>query len=263
MANTVAIQPSVPANLLNNVAIGIQNGNAFALPAAGCLVSWQVILPVAPASITVELQASNNGTNFAAVDTSTSTLSGNIRSTFIAARFVRAVITASSGGTFVTVIINCAPMSADIFSAVALLAQQSASQQTIADTNPTVLFTYTLPANTLIRAGKTIKIRIWGVCAANANVKTVVITFGADSYTVFSGAVNGSSFWAEYTIMRRPVQNTQTRIGRGGFAASLSTAIVTTLGIAETAAIVITVTATNGVASAGDIVLHAAIVDTE
>ncbi|MES2848398.1 MAG: hypothetical protein V4685_05045 [Bacteroidota bacterium] len=49
-------------------------------------------------------------------------------------------------------------------------------------TGETDLMTYLLPANSLVNLGSIIKIRAWGIYAANANNKTVKLIFGLTAF---------------------------------------------------------------------------------
>jgi len=98
------LQLGQASNSLDGAVIGVQNGTAFAMPAAASSLTWQTILPSAPASITVLIQTSNDNSNWSTEDTSTST-TGAIRTFSTSALFVRARVSAVSGGDFVTVIL--------------------------------------------------------------------------------------------------------------------------------------------------------------
>ena len=153
--------------------------------------------------------------------------------------YLRNLVAGSGGATFI-------PMGN--------LETADANVGTDADTLEKNLFAYTLPANTL-KLGTVIEIYAYGVCAANANVKTVRGYFGAATQTAFSGAVNGSSWWIRITVSQRATGN-QSFCGRGGFAASNATATSTTIGVDETATILLRVTGQNGTAVANDLILH-------
>lgn len=82
------------------------NGTAFAIPQASiAYIAWCTSFGTAPASITINLQESNDNSVWATVDSSTST-AGECRSVFSANKFVRGNISAVSGGTTTTLSIN-------------------------------------------------------------------------------------------------------------------------------------------------------------
>jgi len=268
MPPTVQVLSGVSIAFLNNVAIGVQNGAAFgALPNPN-LITWQVNFVTPPASITVLLQGSNDGgVTWGTLDTSTSVSSGNIRSVLTSAPLLRAAITASSGGDFVTVNVVAKPMTgqSQLFTGLTVLGRQGTQTQTGANTNPTVLFTATLPAvvAAAFQSGRAITLRAWGKTAANANSKTITVTVGGDVYTILSGVVNNGSWWVEYILMKRQV-GIQSRVGRAGVDASVSTVIVTAPALPiETVDTAFTIVGTNGTASAGDITCEGAILDVE
>lgn len=67
-------------------------------------ITWQTIFPSAPASITVNLQASSDGTTYATIDSSTSVTSA-MRSVFGTYKFIRFTVSATAGGTLPTITI--------------------------------------------------------------------------------------------------------------------------------------------------------------
>lgn len=95
-----------------------------------------------------------------------------------------------------------------------LLNAQSASVGNAADTTDDVLHTYTLPATFLATLGtnKGLRIKAWGVSAANGNNKQFKLWFG--SVNVASGVVtiNNKSWHAEVLVVRSGV-STQSILG--------------------------------------------------
>lgn len=77
-------------------------GAAFSIPVNANTITWITSFGTTPASVTVQLQTSNDNSIWSASDTSTST-AGESRTIFTAAKFVRCVETARSGGSTVTV----------------------------------------------------------------------------------------------------------------------------------------------------------------
>lgn len=97
--------PVVPSVSVPVVLIDLVNGTdfpfdgtAFSLPAHITRITWQTSMQVAPASIQIDLQISLDGTNWATLDSSTST-SGEVRSKKFSAQYIRANGVAASGGT--------------------------------------------------------------------------------------------------------------------------------------------------------------------
>lgn len=66
----------------------------------------------------------------------------------------------------------------------------------------TDLTSYALPANVLNANGKAIRIRWWGSYAANANNKQLFFKFGATTFVLEAGAINGVDWSGEAIIMR-------------------------------------------------------------
>jgi len=99
-----SLQLGQPSNSIDAAAIGVQNGTAFAMPAAASSLTWQVVLGTAPVSLTVLLQTSNDNSTWNTTDTSTAT-TGEIRTVSSSALFVRARVSANSGGSTVSVIL--------------------------------------------------------------------------------------------------------------------------------------------------------------
>jgi len=68
----------------------------------------------------------------------------------------------------------------------------------------TDLMTYTMPANTLSADGQSLRIRAWGTGAANANVKTNVLLYGASQITGRVGQPDSTgTFWRMEAVIIR------------------------------------------------------------
>ncbi len=102
--NTINI--GIPVKLFDATTATIQNSVSFALPSLQTQCTWQSIFAVTPASVTLQLQISNDNTTFSIADTSTSVTSES-RTVNFSSGFVRARINAISGGSGITVSINC------------------------------------------------------------------------------------------------------------------------------------------------------------
>ncbi len=135
---------------------------------------------------------------------------------------------------------------------------------TIADTNETDLWTYSLPANTLNADGRGLRITVTVTFAANANTKTARLYFGGSSLTINPGvaAPNGVVAAAIYTVLRTGA--TAQLMTRAVANVGSSTQGVSQIAPAETMAnaITIRVTGLNGTASANDVVFTSATVET-
>lgn len=255
----------VGINLLDAVANGVLNGSTFTLPPGPNMLTWTVAFGAAPGSITIALQTSNDGTNWGTIDTSVATVSGAVKTTYTAAPFIRAAITAVAGGTTTTVNLFAKPMKQPrVFgSGVTVLATQSSTVGNGADVTEDVLFSALIPANTLISSGKIAKLRCWGQTANNGNSKTLKLKFGADTYTAFSGVVTAQSWYAEYTLMHKTAISTQNRVGRSEFGSTQATTVVGVIALPETSDIIVQITGQTNVATANDVTVEGAILDVE
>lgn len=133
---------------------------------------------------------------------------------------------------------------------------------TIADTNETDLWSYSMPANTLNANGKAVRVTAWGVFGATANNKTLRLYFGGTAI-VSQGA---GAFNALGWVMTGVIVRTGAAAQITGAIAEVSTQAVMANGnIAPaadtTAAIIIKVTGQNGTAAANDVVFRGAIVE--
>lgn len=97
---------NIPSKLFDAVAVSAPlNGTEKALPANSTILSWQTFYGTAPASITMQLQASEDDVNWATIDSSTNT-AGELKTVNVAAPFIRARINAVTGGTTASVLVN-------------------------------------------------------------------------------------------------------------------------------------------------------------
>jgi hypothetical protein len=101
------ITQGFPVKSFDAVTNGVVTGTAFAMPAKAGPLQWQTLFGTAPASCNIVLEMSLDGVNWDIMDTSTA-VGGEMRTfSSIGARQVRARITAISGGSTTTVIIQC------------------------------------------------------------------------------------------------------------------------------------------------------------
>lgn len=114
MAATTTIDPSSPTVLLpaaSSTGAGASFGNALTPGGAGVLqnFTWQTVTTGSPASVSVTLEGSLDGTNWVTLDTSTST-GGEIRGVSgKPVAFLRADVGTLSGGTNPTVAVTIQP----------------------------------------------------------------------------------------------------------------------------------------------------------
>lgn len=110
-----------------------------------------------------------------------------------------------------------------------------ASSATGAATTSTV----TLPAYTLIKNGKSLRVRVYGKTAANGNTKVVNFKFGSTTVALLNAAANNKDFFADIEIYRTG-KNAQ-QINVGGYANNaLLNGLSTTSAQDETAGIDVT-----------------------
>ncbi len=77
----------------------------------------------------------------------------------------------------------------------------SASNTTTAEQT---LATYTLPANRIAATGDAVRIKCWGSTAANVDLKTIKLYFGATNFSssAAGGAPNNKKFTADMLVVR-------------------------------------------------------------
>jgi len=142
-----------------------------------------------------------------------------------------------------------------------VLTTNTTSAGTIADTNETDLWTYSLPASTLDTNGRGVRITVFGTAAANANLKTVKVYFGATAVSSLGTAMNGGGWAVTATVIR--VGATTQISGSLGLGVNGTSISSQSTAPAETLANAITIkmTGQNGTASANDIVFKGATVE--
>lgn len=132
---------------------------------------------------------------------------------------------------------------------------------TIADTNETTLWTYTLPAGALSADGRGVRVTAWGTSGATANTKTGKLYFGAAVPTVVSMTSSGAA-WRMTEIVLRTSATAQATWGEA-IQSSASSAYGAFTGSETMAnAIVIKMTGQNGTAAANDICFSGVVVET-
>lgn len=121
------------------------------------------------------------------------------------------------------------------------------------DTNEDVLYTFSLPANSLSFVGQTLEITAAGTLANNAHNKTVKIYFGTQVYSLGTVATAAVVWTAKLTVIRTG-SSAQLIYGEGMIGATPIAPALLTGAETDTAAIVIKVTGQTGTAAASDIV---------
>lgn len=265
------ILQSTPISIIpSGTAVGAPStGRTFAAPVPACLVTWQILYGTAPASVTIELQASNDGVNFTAIDNTTTLASGSVRITASSARFLRAVMTAVTGGDTWQVIVSASPMGVgrDNYAnnEVKIGGQVLQVGLTGTTTAKETLFSMGINARSFVVTQQSIKLVAYGTTGANAAVKSIFIEvsdgIATDTQTVLSGAVNNVPWTAEYLISRRSFGSF---IRRGlGLSNAISPGVqVAAASLDETLPWTLKVTASTGTATINNVVLHNVIVTT-
>jgi hypothetical protein len=131
----------------------------------------------------------------------------------------------------------------------------SASVATATGTSEQVLGTYSLPANSLDKAGRRLRISAAFANAANANNKTAKLYFGSSVISTPTAATNGKHTWLDLYVNKTGA-NTQLVYGSGCVDTTPVTPYVNASSAeTDTAAITIKATGTDGTSSAADITL--------
>lgn len=144
-----------------------------------------------------------------------------------------------------------------------VLTVSTTTAQTTAVITEETLWTYSLPANTLSADGHGVRITAWGSFAANANVKTVRVKFGATTLQPSSDIATAPSgrAWRFVGEVARTGASTQVGSHLLSIAGLAVTQVVATPAENTATAITLAVTGQNGTASAGDIVLNYVMVE--
>lgn len=243
-------------------------GVTFAAPAKACIVAWQVFFGTAPASDTIELQASNDGVTFTPIDNTVTTVTGSMRMTMSSARFLRAVMTAVAGGTTWGCTISCTPLAENnsIYAGNEVYIGGSAARAGLSGgtTASETLFSMGINARSFITTNRAVKIVAFGTTAANAAVKTIQVATVADAtdtYTALNGGVSNVDWTLEYIIMRRSFGSFIRRgwLNAAGVTPALSVFLAA---LNETVSWQFQVRASTGTATTDNVVLQGVIVST-
>ena len=130
-----------------------------------------------------------------------------------------------------------------------------------ADTTEDVLFTYSLPANSLSVSGKGLEIKAFGTFAANGDAKRAQISFGS-TVVADTGATNanGGGWMLEAMVFKTGAVGSNTQISQGQSAIGSTHGGCTTVGTpteSESGAITVKVTgASTGSGQANDVLCN-------
>lgn len=106
MAITTLITIGPPIDLVALTDSPSTTGTVLAMPARRVQLTWQTVMTTAPASCTIKLMGSDDGSNFIQIDSTTST-TGDIKTVNSSVRFIRCDVTAHSSGAGFQVIGVC------------------------------------------------------------------------------------------------------------------------------------------------------------
>ncbi len=117
------------------------------------------------------------------------------------------------------------------------------------------LLTFTLPANSLTQNGRGVRIRAWGTTAANANLKTVRLKFGATNVLDTGAVASNAETWYFEADVYRTGAATQDAIGKPyWYVAGMNDGQITNPAETLSAGFAIVVSGQNGTATVNDIV---------
>lgn len=254
------------ATQIYNGAAAVGSGSVFALPPHALLISWQLVYGTPPASITANLQVSNDGVNFQTIDNTTAIVNGVVRITAVTAKFIRINISAVTGGDTIIVTIAVGSLGSGklLFGqgpALVDVQEQSVGLSGGGITEE-ILYQFTIPARTFVTTGMSFRLRAFGHTGANANTKTIRVHFGGDSWIALGGAVNNVDWTLEFIAIRRSF-GVFIRRGNINTQGVLPGASVFAASVDETQPIVVTVTGQTSLATANDVTVEGVIVDCE
>lgn len=197
----LALQRSIPAFSFNASVLEVSNGIEYACIDPAALLEWQVTFGTAPDDVTVLLQGSLDGTNWFTLDSTTS-VTGALRRLITSVTFVRARVSAVTNGEEVTVSILEKPIfDTALFTNLRNLGTNIDEVQNV-DGDLTDLISVSVPANTLIQNGDSVRVIAVADYAANANNKSIFLLFAGTSMIGRTDTDNNSNIIIEATITR-------------------------------------------------------------
>ncbi len=136
-----------------------------------------------------------------------------------------------------------------------------AAAGTGANTTETTLASKSLPAVFFFNIGDALQINTWGTFAANANNKTIKLTFGGTTICDSTAlAINGGSWRMDAIVADDAGNNSQTcsvnMTITDGSGATTHKTVTTATTETVSGALIVAMKATNGTSSANDIVLN-------
>lgn len=135
---------------------------------------------------------------------------------------------------------------------------KNVTSATTAGTSEETLWTYTLPAATLATNTQMVRIKVWGMTAANGNSKTITLKFGSTTLRTHANTGNNVGWYAD-AIVARTGAATQTANAVSWIGTNASTTgSAPTETLSGTVAIALTATTAT---AAGDITFQGAIVE--
>lgn len=142
-----------------------------------------------------------------------------------------------------------------------LITYSTTAAATAANTTETDLWSFSLPASTLVENGQAVRVIVHGATAANANTKTLRLYFGSTLVGSMSGAANNNTWSFQADVIRTGATTQQANVL--GFLGTITASANAFTTPAETlsGAITIKVTGQNGTAAASDITFNAATVE--
>lgn len=151
--------------------------------------------------------------------------------------------------------VSCPPTTVGAFHPMGVVYNLPAPVASASGTGAQILGTYSLPANGFDVAGRRLRATASFTTAANTNSKTCVLAFGSE--TISTGAMATSGETATLSLVAtKTAASVQTVWATGYENTTLIKPVVTTGAEADTAAIVVSVTCTDGSNSAGDVTLQ-------
>ena len=144
-----------------------------------------------------------------------------------------------------------------------VLMVDTTAAQTDANTTEKTLWTYTLPAGAMNANGRVLRVKAFGQYAANANSKTATLKLGSNTLQAETVTSNNLGFQMTARIIRTAASGNPSsiilrdRAGGGGSTTSLPITTSSDWSLAQ----VLSFTAQNGTANAGDIQFKGAIVE--
>lgn len=127
------------------------------------------------------------------------------------------------------------------------------------DTTEDVLYTFSLPADSLTVTGQGLEITAYGTLANNGNNKTVRLYFGTQVYSLGT-VTTANAVWSAKLTVTRTGAGAQLILGEGLIGATPIARTLLTGAEDDTAAIVIKVTGQSGTAAANNIVAKSMVV---